>query len=110
MSPFLPAERGIHRVTPKELAGIEEHHLLPQDPKLADQWQRLKIDIDDFKVAVDKEVHRLGTNGIHNKTFKEWRGGWVKNWRDFFDKDPMADSAKVFAHLKEMIGKYGLDY
>jgi hypothetical protein len=104
------AEQGLGRVTPKQLAGIEEHHLLPQATKLTEQWQRLGIDIEDFKVAVDKEVHRLGPNGIHNKTFKEWQGGWVKNWQDFFDKDSTADKAKVFAHLNKMIEKYGLEY
>jgi len=106
----------LRRVTPKQLAGIAEHHLLPDADDLAPKFKALGIDIEDFKVAVDKDVHFAKkvdglNNGLHNNDFKEWIGEWNSNWESFFTREGRGvDKSKVFAHLKEMIHDYGLDY
>jgi hypothetical protein len=44
--------------------GIEEHHLLPQNKVMKAKFKAAGIDVDDFTIALDFDLHRQ----IHNKT------------------------------------------
>ncbi|NPC45625.1 TIGR02269 family lipoprotein [Corallococcus sp. AB032C] len=78
----------------------ERHHIFPQAFK--DDFARKDIDIHQYVIAIDAEVHAR----IH----KGERGGpWNADWFEFLStRGRRADSPTYFEHAGWMIQKYGL--
>ncbi|RKH95308.1 TIGR02269 family lipoprotein [Corallococcus sp. AB004] len=78
----------------------ERHHIFPQ--ALKDEFVRKGIDIHQYVIAIDAELHAR----IH----KGERGGpWNADWRIFINRqEDTAPMSVYFEHASWMIQKYGL--
>lgn len=66
----------------RSLDSLEDHHLLPQH--FVDEFESVGLDIEQFKMRLDVQDHRLLPNGLH--TNEVWERNWNQRWADFFDE------------------------
>jgi hypothetical protein len=74
---------------------IEQHHRLPQQFKK--QFEKAGLDIEKYKMPLDKADHRLKPNGLHTGT-----NNWNKQWDDFFEQYPDAKQNQILNQLDKM--------
>ena len=74
---------------------IEQHHLLPQQFKK--QFEKAGLDIEKYKIPLDKADHRLKPDGLHTGT-----NNWNKQWTDFFKQNPNVRQDQVLNQLDKM--------
>lgn len=90
---------------PPEGAGktgiIEQHHLLPQQFK--NQFQKAGLDIEKYKIPLDKADHRLKPDGLHTGS-----NNWYKQWSNFFGQYPNATKPEILNQLDKMQKAAGL--
>jgi hypothetical protein len=83
-------------------APVEGHHLLPTQFK--DRFPA-GLNIEDFKIPLDKAVHRLKPGGIHTGPYRDsWNGQWDK----FLSENPNATVAEVLEQLRKMREAFGI--
>ena len=80
---------------------IEQHHLLPQQFKK--QFEKAGLDIEDYKIPLDKADHRLKPDGLHTG-----ENNWNKQWSDFFRDNPDATKPEILNQLDKMQKTSGL--
>jgi RHS repeat-associated protein len=83
-------------------SAAEGHHLLPQQFK--PQFERAGLDIEKFKIPLDKAKHRLKPDGVHTKG----GGNWNKRWEEFFDKYPNANKKQILEFLDKLRLEFGI--
>ena len=84
--------------------GTELHHLLPQAKKFSAFFKKAGLDIEKFKVPLDKALHRLKPGGLHTKE----GGNWNKVWEGFMEKNPNAKKGEILNQMKKMINDFGI--
>lgn len=80
---------------------IEQHHLLPQQFKK--QFEKAGLDIEKYKIPLEKVDHRLKPDGLHTGT-----NNWNKQWDDFFKQNPDAIKPEILDQLDKMKKAFGL--
>jgi RHS repeat-associated protein len=80
---------------------IEKHHLLPQQFKK--QFKKAGLDIEKYKILLDKADHRLKPGGLHTGA-----NNWNKQWADFFKRKPNATKDQILNQLNKMMKDFGL--
>ena len=80
---------------------IEQHHLLPQQFK--NQFQKAGLDIEKYKIPLDKADHRLKPDGLHTGS-----NNWYKQWSNFFGQYPNATKPEILNQLDKMQKAAGL--
>lgn len=83
---------------------IEMHHLLPQAKRFRKFFKAAGLDIEDFKIPLDKAKHRLKPGGIHTID----GGNWNKEWDDFMEQFPNANKEQILEHLEKLRAKFGI--
>ena len=78
------------------------HHMLPRQFKK--YFKRVDLDIEDFKIPLDKAKHRLKPGGIHTND----GGNWNKEWKKFRDANPSATKEEILEHLDHLRTKFGI--
>jgi hypothetical protein len=82
----------------------ESHHLLPKAKNLKPFFERAGLNIEDFKIILDKAKHRLKVgNGVHTG-----KRNWNKVWKEFFDKEPNREKEEILQKLDEMRKEFGI--
>jgi len=94
---------------PRELHGppapkIEMHHLLPQAKRFQAFCKRAGLDIEDFKIPLDKAKHRLKPDGIHTNG----GGNWNKVWDSFIEVNPTASASEILKQMERMRQQFGI--
>jgi|GEM_PF-6330006 len=79
----------------------ELHHLLPKE--LKQYFEKVGLDIEEFKIPLDKATHRLKPRGIHTGS-----ESWNKLWRQFEKSNPNASKQEILDQLELMQRKFGL--
>lgn len=82
----------------------EMHHLLPQAERFRKFFERAGLDIDDFKIPLDRARHRLNPGGIHTNS----GGNWNRVWDDFFEANPNATRDQILRQLDRMRADFGI--
>jgi len=82
----------------------ELHHLLPQSNKFANFFKRAGLNIEDYKIPLDRATHRLNPNGIHTIN----GGNWNKVWENFMIDNPNAGKEKILLQLNKMRHDFGI--
>ncbi|MEX2282347.1 MAG: RHS repeat-associated core domain-containing protein [Gemmatimonadota bacterium] len=77
---------------------IEWHHMLPQEFKEWFARAGAELDIEDFRVELPVELHRLSPDGIHTKAGGDWNGEWSR----FIKDNPEANRAQILKQLNKM--------
>ncbi len=85
-------------------AKTEMHHLLPQAKRFRKHFERAGLDVEDFKIPLDKAKHRLKPNGIHTNG----GGNWNKAWDKFFRDNPAANKDLILDYLRKLRGEFGI--
>jgi len=80
------------------------HHLLPQSQKFRSFFERAGLDIEDFKIPLDKAKHRLKPKGIHTND----GGNWNKVWKEFMDASPNASRGEILQQMERMREQFGI--
>jgi hypothetical protein len=80
------------------------HHLLPQAGRFSQYFKRAGLDIEDFKIPLDKARHRLNPGGVHTKSGGNWNGVWD----DFFKGNPNATRQEILDQLARMRRDFGI--
>ncbi len=80
------------------------HHLLPQAKRFKKYFKKAGLDIEDFKIPLDKAKHRLKPNGVHTKQ----GGNWNKQWDNFFEKFPEASKEQILEQMSNMRQALGI--
>jgi RHS repeat-associated protein len=80
---------------------IEQHHLLPKQFK--QQFKKAGLNIEDYKIPLDKADHTLKPDGLHTGT-----NNWNKQWSDFFEQNPNATKPEILDQLDKMQKASGL--
>ena len=84
--------------------GVTElHHLLPQANEFKDFFKQAGLNIEDFKITLNKAAHRLKPNGIHTGP-----ANWNKIWRDFKQSNPHASKEQILKQLEKMKKDFGI--
>jgi hypothetical protein len=83
---------------------IEMHHLLPQAKRFRPFFLRAGLDIEKYKIPLDKALHRLKPNGIHTKG----GGNWNAVWDQFFKAYPNANKGQILDQLGKMRKMFGI--
>jgi RHS repeat-associated protein len=96
---------GYASLIPGEKTAIELHHLLPQSKRLAPFFKRAGLNIEDFKLPLDKAKHRLRPNGIHTGPSEE---SWNGTWESFFKANPGATKQAILDQLAKMRNDFGI--
>ncbi len=89
-------------VAPK--GAIEMHHLLPKSKKFRSFFEGAGLDIEDFKIPLPKDAHRLKPNGIHTNG----GGNWNKVWKKYIDEYPNASRSDILEQMKRMREQFGI--
>ena len=92
------------RLTAKA-AETELHHLLPQSKTLAPFFKRAGLNIEDYRIPLDKAAHHLLPNGIHTGPAAE---SWNGVWKQFFDANPGASKQAILDQLAKMRNDFGI--
>ncbi|MBA8889701.1 RHS repeat-associated protein, partial [Dokdonella fugitiva] len=85
-------------------AVVELHHLLPQAKRFKNFFKRAQLDIEDFKIPLDRATHRLKPDGIHTRD----GGDWNKVWDRFFEANPNATRDQIIRQLERMRRDFGI--
>ena len=88
-----------------KVAGTVLHHLLPQSKRLAPFFKRAGLNIEDFKIPLDKATHRLLPDGIHTGPSGE---SWNGVWNQFFENNPGATRQEILDQLAKMRNDFGI--
>jgi len=80
---------------------MEEHHLLPRQFKRF--FEEAGLDIEDYKILLDKADHRLKPSGLHTG-----ENNWNKQWKDFFRQNLNATKEEILNQLDKMMKAFGL--
>ena len=79
--------------------------VLPQSKKLAPFFKRAGLNIEDYKIPLDKATHRLRPDGIHTGPSAEsWNGAWAQ----FFKANPGASKQAILDQLTKMRKDFGI--
>jgi len=88
---------------PNNIARNPYHHVFPQRTDLAERFCKSGIDIDQYAIQLDTDVHI----GIHKGAP---RGGlWNKSWEEYFITNPNATSIDIYKKAGELIYNHGID-
>jgi hypothetical protein len=80
------------------------HHLLPQAKRFQQYFKRAGLDIEDFKIPLDKARHTLKPDGIHTNS----GGNWNKVWDGFFQANPNATRQEILDQMAAMRQNFGI--
>jgi hypothetical protein len=84
---------------------VELHHLLPRSEKLKPFFERAGLNIEEYKIPMDKAAHRLLPDGIHTGPFEEsWNGVWVQYFKEY----PKANAQQILVQLAKMRKAFGI--
>lgn len=81
---------------------IEQHHLFPQE--YIENFKSAGLDIEQYKMPMDRADHRLKPNGLHTGP-----NNWNRQWKDFFTRYPNADRGQILDQLSKMNKEFGLE-
>jgi hypothetical protein len=92
--------------------GIEEHHLLPQNDAMKAKFKAAEIEVDDFTIAVDFDLHKQ----IHNKMgiadMSDFTKNWNLRWQEFFKEAEKnggtATRKDIFKFASGLVKEYAL--
>jgi len=83
---------------------IEIMHLLPQAKEFKKFFKNAGLDINDFKIPLDKAKHRLLPDGVHTGS-----ENWNKVWRDFMTENKFnATADEILEQLAKMREQFGI--
>ncbi len=82
----------------------EAHHLLPQAQRFRKFFERAGLDIEDFKIPLDRAKHRLKPDGVHTNS----GGNWNRVWDNFFEANPNATKGQILRQLDRMRKDFGI--
>jgi hypothetical protein len=83
--------------------GFERHHVFPQAADLAERFSRQGINIHDYTLELETDLHRAIPAGGP-------RGGaWNQAWRDFFEANEDAQAEDIYRHAGKLIYDFGID-
>ena len=85
-------------------AATEIHHLLPQAKRFKKFFERAGLDIEDFKIPLNRARHRLNPGGLHTNS----GGNWNRVWDDFFRANPNATRQEILDQLARMRRDFGI--
>jgi Predicted lipoprotein of unknown function (DUF2380) len=102
--PFIGAAANAARVGRAAKATEKLHHLLPQAQRFRKFFERAGLDIEDFKIPLDRTRHRLNPGGIHTNS----GGNWNRVWDDFFEATPNATRDQILRQLDRMRADFGI--
>jgi RHS repeat-associated protein len=77
-------------------AGIENHHLFPQ--QFRDEFAKIGINIDDYIAPVAFEKHRGASTGIHPE--------WNRRWKEYLKRNP--DKAEALRYMRRLAREFGV--
>jgi RHS repeat-associated protein len=83
---------------------VEYHHLLPQAKKFRKFFEAAGLDIEQFKIPLDKAKHRLKPNGVHTID----GGNWNKRWDEFFEANPFATKEEILEFMNKLRTEFGI--
>lgn len=83
---------------------IELHHLLPKAREFKKFFKGAGLDVEKFKIPLDKAIHRLKPSGLHTNA----GGNWNKVWREFMKANPNATKKQILNQLNNMKKQSGL--
>lgn len=83
-----------------------EHHVIPQASTLRGYFDNAGIDVDDYTIVLPKSVH----DGLHQGKGTGPGGPWIRDWKNFFAKNPGAGKSEILQHADDMMGKYGIKH
>ena len=92
--------------------GIEEHHLLPQNKVMKDKFKAAEIDVEDFTIALDFDLHRQIHNpkGLANQL--DFDEHWNSRWKTFFEEvekiGASASKKQVFEFASKLVKEFRL--
>jgi hypothetical protein len=72
---------------------------------LATYFERAGLDIEDYKIPLNKAAHRLRPNGIHTGPYAE---SWNGVWDQFFKANPNASKQEILDQLEKMRNDFGI--
>jgi RHS repeat-associated protein len=81
---------------------IESHHELPN--KFKPNFKRAGLNIEDFKVPLERARHRLKPTGLHTGA-----DNWNAQWARFFDVNKEATKEEILEQLAKMRTAFGLE-
>ena len=84
---------------------IDQHHLLPQSKDLKPFFERAGLDIEDYKIPLDRAAHRFLPDGIHTGPSEE---SWNGVWKQFFKDNPNASKGEILKQLAKMRKDFGI--
>ena len=68
-----------------------------------DQFERAGLNIEDYKIPIDKAAHRLKPDGLHTGP-----NNWNNQWQDFFNANPNAGRNAILEQLLKMQISFGI--
>jgi RHS repeat-associated protein len=77
-----------------------QHHIFPQDPKLAPRFRAAEINIDDFTVSIDPESHYW----VHGP-----QPSWNQDWEEWLDDNPVATRQQIIEQGLRMMQEYSIE-
>ena len=80
---------------------IHQHHQLPQQFKK--QFDKVGLDIENYKIPLDKADHILKPDGLHTG-----KNSWNIQWGNFFKDYPNATKPEILEQLSKMQETFGL--
>jgi hypothetical protein len=83
---------------------VEMHHLLPQAARFRQFFERAGLDIEEFKIPLDRATHRLNPGGVHTRRGGDWNGVWD----DFFRVNPNATQQEILSQMARMRQDFGI--
>jgi hypothetical protein len=78
------------------LSELELHHMFPQQFRF--NFNRARINIEDFTNFLWRDRHRLAPNGLHTT-----RDHWNAQWRRYFEENPDPTPEEIIGQLKKML-------
>ena len=83
-------------------AAKELHHLLPR--QFESFFKKVNLDIEDYKISLDKADHRLKPDGLHTGS-----DSWNKQWKTFFEETVDATKEQILKKLDDMKKTFKID-
>jgi len=96
--------RGATRGDDAARGAAEMRHLLPRASRFGKLFERAGLNIEDFKIPLDKATHRLNPGGIHTKAGGDWNGVWDS----FFKGNPSATRQEILDQVARMRSDFGI--
>ena len=79
--------------------------LSSESAKLKRFFDRAGLNIEDYKIALEKATHRLKPDGIHTGPSAE---SWNSVWEQFFRDSPGAGKQEILDQLAKMRADFGI--